>query len=409
MKKILVVTDSINIEDSSGSKANVAIIKNLVATGFQVLVYHYTRKNIEIAGTTCFSIPEIRTSFLFFISRLQRYFTIYTKKNINPFIEGKLGFSLVFLNDSKSITKALKKCDFNPDLILTLSKGASFRPHHSLLKISKWHHKWLAYVHDPYPAHLYPRPYNWVETSYRQKEFFFRKVSEKARWSGFPSKLLQEWMGSYFPKFLENGVIIPHQNAAYQVQNKIFPEYFDSKKFNVLHAGNLMSHRPPKGLIEGFLLFLKRNPSAISDSKLLLIGPADHHDLLKKHEKNVNIYIQSKSVIFDTIYYLQTAASVNIILESKSEISPFLPAKFPHCVAANKPILSLSPFYSETRRLLGNDYEFWCEVDDTEKIARHIEKLYYIWQNNSTDFLLNRLDLEDYLSAQNLQKIISQI
>ena len=40
--KILVVVDSINIEDSSGSKANVALIHNLVVAGYDVLVYKDT-------------------------------------------------------------------------------------------------------------------------------------------------------------------------------------------------------------------------------------------------------------------------------------------------------------------------------------------------------------------------------
>lgn len=407
--KILIITDSINIEDSSGSKANVAIIKNLVATGFEIVVYHYTRKNIQIAGAICISIPEIRSSFLFLLSRIQRYFTIYTKLNINPFIEGKLGFSLVYLNDSKSIAKALKKIEFDADLIITLSKGASFRPHHAMLQLSKWHSKWLAYVHDPYPMHFYPRPYNWIETSYRQKEIFFREVSKKAKYSGFPSLLLQEWMGSYFPKFIETGIVIPHQNVTYEIQNTEFPKYFDASKFNVLHSGNLLSHRPPKGLIDGFFLFLDHNIDAKNDADLLLIGPTDHIELLKNFETNANILIINKSISFDVVYNLQMHASVNVILESKAEISPFLPAKFPHCVAANKPILSLSPLHSETRRLLGKEYEYCCETDDIDKIAQLLKKLYHIWKNNPFDLKLNRPDLEQYLSANDLQKTIKSL
>ncbi|MGK4569295.1 hypothetical protein [Flavobacterium sp. 3HN19-14] len=47
LKTILVVVDAIDIEASSGAKANVAIIKNLRDTGFEVLVYHYTRKILQ--------------------------------------------------------------------------------------------------------------------------------------------------------------------------------------------------------------------------------------------------------------------------------------------------------------------------------------------------------------------------
>lgn len=408
IKKILVVVDSINIEDSSGSKANVALIQNLSDSGFEVLVYHYTQKNIQLSGISCFAVPEIKYSPLYFLSRLQRVLQRHLKVNYARFLEGLFGFSFTFFNDTKSITRALKKCSFQPDLVLTLSKGASFRPHYSVLKIPYFHAKWMAYVHDPYPFHFYPRPYTWVETSYKQNEEFFRKVSEKAKYSAFPSQLLLEWMGSYFPHFIKTGVVIPHQNAKYQIQNPNFPDYFDTTKFNLLHAGNLMKQRSPKGLIEGFKLFLEGNPEARKESKLILLGNASYHsDMLKAYAiDNPEIYIYNGNIAFDVVYNLQKNVSVNIILESKSEISPFLPAKFPHCVAANKPILLLSPYYSETRRLLGDDYIYWAEVDEVKKIASLIQKTYKLWKINPDNLFLNRNDLIDYLSADYLKKVI---
>lgn len=411
IKKILVAVDSINIEDSSGSKANVALIHNLATAGFEVLVCHYTRKNIQLEGVDCYSIPEIKYSPLYFLSRLQRVLQRNLKVNLARFLEGLFGFSFTFFNDTNSIIKALKKNTFQPDLVLTLSKGASFRPHYAVLKLPELHNKWMAYVHDPYPFHFYPRPYTWVETSYKQNEKFFAKVSEKAKYSAFPSQLLLEWMGSYFPNFLKTGSVIPHQNAKYEIQNSSLPSYFDTAKFNVLHAGNLMKQRSPKGLIEGFRFFLNQNPEAKKDSKLILLGNASYHSaLLKEYEiGNPEIYIYNGNVKFDTVYNLQKNVSVNVILESKSEISPFLPAKFPHCVEANKPIVSLAPYYSETRRLLGDDYPYWAEVDDTAKIAVIIERLYQLWKQNPDNLQLNRKDLVAYLSADYLKKTINNL
>ena len=40
IKRILVVVESIDVDDSSGSKANVALIKNLAKAGFELQVYH---------------------------------------------------------------------------------------------------------------------------------------------------------------------------------------------------------------------------------------------------------------------------------------------------------------------------------------------------------------------------------
>ena len=203
IKNILIVVDSIDVDDSSGSKANVAFIQNLHVIGHTITVLHYTRKEIHLENISCYSIPEKKWNLLYLLSRAQRLFTRYTKLNINPFIESLFGFSFTFFNDTNSIIKELKKEIFNPDLVLTLSKGASFRPHYALLKLPELHFKWMAYVHDPYPFHYYPRPYNWVEPGFQKKEDFFRAVSENAAYSAFPSLLLKEWVGSYFPNFLK--------------------------------------------------------------------------------------------------------------------------------------------------------------------------------------------------------------
>lgn len=407
--RILVVVDSIDIEDSSGSKANVALIQNLIIAGFTVKVLHYTRKEIHIPGAECVVIAERKWNLIYFLSRFQRVFTRMTGFSINSTIEEYLGFSFTFFNDTKSISGYLRKeKSFVPDLVITLSKGASFRPHYAVLKHKELHSKWLAYIHDPYPFHCYPEPYDWVEPGFEKKEAFFKAVSEKAAFSGFPSLLLEEWMGSYFPAFLKIAIVIPHQSAAYEIKNKVFPSYFETKKFNILHAGNLMKQRSPKGLLEGFLLFLKNNPEA--EAKLYIIGPAEFHSgLLLTYKSEENIYIDNRSIPFDVIYNLQMNVNVNVILESKSEISPFLPAKFVHCVEANKMILSLAPCKSEVKRLLGTNYPYWSEVDKVEEIAKLIEKMYFVWKQNPEKLLLNRKDLAYYISVDYLKMTIDRL
>ncbi|MBK9223714.1 MAG: UDP-glycosyltransferase [Flavobacterium sp.] len=408
--KIVVVVDSINVDDSSGSKANVALINNLASAGFEVYVYHYTLKNIQLDGVSCISIPEIKSSLFYFLSRLQRILWRNFNINIASFLEGIFGFSFTFFNDVNSIKQALLKMDFKPDLVLTLSKGASFRPHYSVLKLPQFHDKWMAYVHDPYPFHCYPRPFDWVESSYRQKEIFFKEVSEMAKYSSFPSLLLKEWMGSYFPNFLKTGVVVPHQNFDYNIKNCSPPSYFDESKFNLLHAGNLLQQRSPEGLINGFKLFLEQNPQARNDAKLFFIGRAHEQHLKVFEELNIpEIYFCNEGVSFEVVYNMQKKASVNIILEAKAATSPFLPGKFPHCVEANKVILSLAPYQSETRRLLGNNYPYWAEADDVQKIAGIIEKLYLLWIQNPDKLLLNRKDLEEYLSASYLKTVIDKL
>jgi hypothetical protein len=409
--KILVVVDSIDIEDSSGSKANVALINNLDEAGFELLVYHYTLKNIHLKEVETVAIREIKWSLFYLLSRLQRVVSRNLNINLAPFFEKIFGFSFTFFNDTKSITKALKNESFQADLVLTLSKGASFRSHYAVLKLHNLHEKWMAYVHDPYPFHFYPRPYNWVQAGYDKKEVFFKEVSLRAKYSAFPSELLKQWMSSYFPDFSETGVVIPHQNEKYEIQNITFPPYFDITKFNLLHAGNLMKQRSPEGLIEGFKMFLEQNPAAKNEARLTLLGNASYHkEMLENYKQNSpEIYIHIGNKPFDEVYHLQKNVSVNIILEAKGEISPFLPAKFPHCIQANKVILSLAPYYSEMRRLLGKDYKFWSEVDDIERSAVLIGELYESWKQNPNDLILNRKDLEEYISVDYLKIIINKL
>jgi hypothetical protein len=93
-------------------------------------------------------------------------------------------------------------------------------------------------------------------------------------------------------------------------------------------------------------------------------------------------------------------------LEAISEISPFLPGKFPNCVVSNKPILVLGPYYSEVRRLLGKDYAYWSEANDVAAIESNITKLYQLWKENPQQLPLNRPDLAHYCDEKSLKKVL---
>lgn len=409
-RKILIVVESIDVEDSSGSKANVALIQNLHKAGFEVLVYHYTRKDIQLPGIVCVSIKENRRSPLFFLSRLERTSRDHLKLDVHKSLQNIFGFSFTLFNDRNSIVAALRKMEgFKPDLVLTLSKGGSFRPHHALLKMPELQKKWIAYIHDPYPMHHYPKPFTWTEPGSFKKENFIKNISKKAAFSAFPSELLQEWMGKFYPDFLRTGFVIPHQIIEISVEGIGFPDYFDPKGFNLLHAGNLLGARDPKGLVKAFSNFLIKFPEAKLHSKLIFLG-GNNKRLLNKETKHTEyIYVSEEYVSFEQVFNMQQKTTVNIILEAKAEISPFLPGKFPHCVQANKPILLLGPPKSEARRLLGLNYKFWAEIDDLDGITKAIENLYFQWRNSPDDFKLNRPDLISYLSVPHLKKLIDEI
>lgn len=410
MKHILVVAESIDIDKSSGAKANMALIKNLIKAGFRIKVYHYSIKKIDIEGAESVLITENRKSLLFFLSRTERYIRYFFKLSLNPKIEKKTGFSFTLKNDRNSILSVLRKeRGFKPDWILTLSQGGSFRPHHALLKMPERHSKWIAYIHDPYPMHWYPKPYTWKESGYQIKQKFMEEVADKCQYAAFPSLYLKEWMGNHYKAYWEKGIIIPHQlNEEFETKEASFLK-IDLKEFIILHAGNFLQARQPKGLIEGFKKFIQRNPTA--KIRLIHVGPTSHYKayLNGEAEKLPQFQGYFGNYPFNEVAWLQEKASVNLIIEAKADFSPFLPGKFPHCIAAGKPILLLGPSKSEARRLLGNEYPWWAEIDDEERISNIIGRLYLNWEKEKNKYMVHYENISYYLSKDFLKRTIEEL
>lgn len=411
INRILVVVESLDVESSSGAKANNALIRNLRECGYDLYIFHYSGKEVQFSGVEVQLIRENRQSFMFFLSRFEQTLRRNFGWPSHRLWEKIFGFSSKLYSDQTSIANRIKDIDPKSfDLLLTLSHGGSFRPHHAVLKLPQWHSKWLAYIHDPYPMHHFPPPYAWTEPGATKKEAFVREISEKAAFTAFPSQLLLEWMAQFYPQFQKKGVVIPHQITAEEIEVMDFPTWFDPAKFNVVHAGHLLWGRDPKGLIEGFRLFEENCEDVKANANLIFIGAKNHYsEILKQYaEKLSGLTSVQQNISFNVIRKIQNSCSVNIILEAKSYVSPFLPGKFPHCVVAEKPILLLGPDKSESRRLLGEDYPHWAEIDDSKRIASILCGLYREWSRNRPT-TLNRPDLRYYLSDKKLKEILSDL
>ncbi len=162
-------------------------------------------------------------------------------------------------------------------------------------------------------------------------------------------------------------------------------------------------------MLQAFENFLKNNPGAKENSHLYLIGHHQHHqNWLNHYDNHPNIDVLTY-LEYKVVQKLENTVSANIILEAISEISPFLPGKFPNCVIADKPIIILGPYYSEVRRLLGNDYLYWAEANDEKGIEKIITTLYQIWKNHPENLKLNRKDLVDYSTENYLKSTLENL
>ncbi|MFI8378757.1 UDP-glycosyltransferase [Leeuwenhoekiella sp. NPDC079379] len=403
---ILIVVDSIDPEDSSGSKVNVAFISNLKKAGYEVKVLTLNKahnKNLQLGELLVEPIKNLN----YFLSRVQRVFQRYVKIDLSLVLENRFGFSFTFFNECQSLQKELEQLDtIFFELIITLSKGESFRPHYAVLHSLKWHTKWLAYIHDPYPFQNYPEPYRFIPKGAAQKHRFFKKLAVTCRFAGFPSQYLADHMANFYGDFLTKQVIIPHQyDSSFRIG--ALPSFFNKEMFNLVHAGNLIAGRSPEGLLKGFEGFLKINPEARGKSFLHLIGPSGSYSDLFEDFLEIEEFLPRPSVSYAEAVALQTHATVNLIIEaSDSAYSPFLPAKMAHLVHADKPIFTLSPDVSEVRRLLGAEYSWQCRADDSEQITHIISNLYNQWKEIGHNMSLNRQDLQNYFSTSHLDEKI---
>jgi len=139
-------------------------------------------------------------------------------------------------------------------------------------------------------------------------------------------------------------------------------------------------------------------------SELLFIGGSDYteEELKRAAGQESSVRFILKNIPFSEAIAIQNCTDVNVIIESDYYVSPFLPGKFPHCVAAGKPMLVLSPYYSETRRVLGKEYPYWSESTDTDRMEAILSSLYKQWKNGAALTLPGRDTLMHYMGKHNL-------
>ena len=184
------LVDSLDVNRTSGARANYALIENL-SQSFKLTVLHGSETEISLNSIDAIKVKEVKWNWRYILSRTIRLFRRYIGLNLSPFFENRVGFSFTFLSLSHSFRKVLNSLtERNFNLVFTLSQGESFVPHYAVLKSPRFHKKWLAYVHDPYPMACYPKSYAFNGPGTEQKELFLQAVFDQAKILSFPSQLL---------------------------------------------------------------------------------------------------------------------------------------------------------------------------------------------------------------------------
>lgn len=289
------------------------------------------------------------------LSKFQKLIEKYLFTKIYAIIRMFLGNDFSHYNRIKNIQKFLKKNQDNYDVLLLLSAGLGFTPHHSLSKASTL--KTIGIYHDPYPISCYPDAF---KSGKKWPEYFKIKNQQKSfnliQYLVFPSQRLYEWYLKDYKIITSKVHIIPHAvNFEYQ-SNKL-----ESQEIIIVHTGTLLKPRNPKTFIKVF-----KDLNLDKKIKLSFFGGINNHvmsDINSLIDKT-SIQIFNNRISYEEALQKLKEATFQLLIESDANDNPFLPTKFVDYVNIGKPIIALTPKSSEIARLLGDDYPLLCDLND---------------------------------------------
>jgi len=307
------------------------------------------------------------------------------------------------------IEKQLEKKEY--DLIIALGSGCSFLPHYALVRIKTAAKKMMNF-HDPYPMTWYPEPYKHKWTIfYKWQEWHTKQICKEADFISFPSELLKQHMIEKTNVNPNKCFVLPHVGCdLFNLPgNKNDSSVFLAKdKFNILHSGALLGPRGIDALFEAYELFLNKDKKRKEKTVLNILGNID-----PKHQKNIgkgssdNYQIINKRVSYKKSKELQKEADVALVIEAISNFSPFMPGKLSDIFFLEKVIFALTPVNSETRRLLGENYEYLAKADEVAQILKCFEALWDNWRNENL-VMTQKSILKKYVSAKQFNEILKQ-
>lgn len=406
MKRILIVCEDLRINNTSAGIGRSKFIKMLYQSGYELTVitensfdYPITWLPKEVVVKK-FEIPEVKKSSIDYIPKI---------KAIPVYLSG---FSKSFKNKKKyykiEIEKELSRQEY--DSIYALSTGNSFVSHFALAEMNL-SIPFYVNIHDPFPMHLYPVPYqkrkDWLNSILEKK---FGKVLEKAKAISFPSKQLMDDMAKAFPIITQKGFVLPHIGTSLEnlPEENTDDIVLDKSKINLLHAGTLLGPRNPKFLLQAISELNQENEDFAQKVTFTFIGKVNKAltDVISRNDlKNVTFLTSRMS--YKKSLQLIEQADASFVIEAIADFSPFLPGKVADIAFAEKPIIGLSPKKSEVRRLLGDNYPYQTELDNVVQIKNILLKFYYDCINSEIDKTII-LNLKNYVSIKHNSEIIKK-
>lgn len=404
---ILVITESLRINETSSGIVSSTFISALVTDkNIKVTCLYHKNFDYEISWFKDVTLSKIkktkfkRDKFLYKIPKMIGMLTYV--KGIHP------KDKLAILDWKEGIKSAISLKKY--DLIITLGSGAEFQPHYAMLGVDT-KIPWLANFHDPYPMSVYPEPYRKKKNLiFYHQEKITKRITEKADYLSFPSLLLSNLMQEKYEFKDSKIVILPHvgihlDNLPADVNDS--KVHLKDDKFNIVHAGTLLGPRKIDSFLKAYKLFIDSDIEKKIKSSFTIFGSVAPENFLslKTDLESENFQIVTDRISYKKSLELLKIVDVALIVEAKTDFSPFMPGKLADLIFMEKTILVLGPTNSETLRILGKNYPYHSNSDDMNQILNCLHNLWDSWKKNNLD-LPNKKKLKDYISGSNLIKNI---
>ena len=399
MKNLLVLIESLRINETSSGIVSSTFVKLLYSLNFNIRIITPNNTNYPIEWLP----DDIEIHYLNIPTRKKRFLDYIPKlRAISTYMTGfHSGFRKLIDEWKLQITHELKVNNY--DYIYVLGSGTEFAPHFAISELVI-NVPVILNFHDPFPMHLYPIPYRAKKNLINRKlEKRTGKAIAKAYKISFPSQLLMEIMAKTFPTIKEKGFVIPHigtelLNLPVSKNDSLIN--LDRGKINFLHAGSLLGPRNPAYLIHAIIDLGKSNPNLLKDVKFIFVGKIAR-ELKHYAEKSLNNHIQFYDIriSYKKSLELIRGATCMLVIEAISDISPFMPGKLADIALYEKPIITLTPTNSEVNRLLGKNYPYHANLDNKNEIAKAIKRFILDFQNQKVNIKSIR-ELKEYVSVE---------
>jgi glycosyltransferase involved in cell wall biosynthesis len=231
--------------------------------------------------------------------------------------------------------------------------------------------------------------------------YWLRKTLREADLVTYPSERLHIFHTA-LSGVKHTAEIIPHVGFA-----SIAP--VQQEGFTLLHAGRMAINgdtgRTTDALLKGLVRFLKKQPTARSETKLIFVGPEDRETQRLIEELGLKENVISTGVVsYQESLHKIGEASVCILLEARLEEGIYLPSKLVDYIVARRPVLAISPQVGVVNDMASAGGILRVDPDDDIGVELALVKLYRDCKNGCLNLNAPAQNLVSQFQPQTVAK-----